>query len=212
MNKTYNVNVGGYPFTMDINAYERLESYLDIIENHFSASESCEEIVNDIELRFAELIHERPNKQPIVNLRDVEVAIKILGTPEEFGAESDTLPDDDYIQTEKQRRSGKRLFRNKEDKVWGGVCSGLAAYFGVADPVWIRLFFVLLTLSTGMGLIAYIVLMLIVPYAKTNMDKLAMQGETINVENIARSFEHSIDELSVKIDNLSEKFKSKKKS
>ena len=212
MNKTYNVNVGGYPFTMDINAYERLESYLDIIENHFSASESCEEIVNDIELRFAELIQERPNKQPIIGLRDVELAIKILGTPEEFGAESDEIYEDEFVKSERSRRSGKRLFRNTEEKVLGGVCSGLAAYFGIQDPVWIRLFVVLLTIGTGMGLIAYIIMWIIVPPAKSRMEKLAMQGEPINVENIARSFESSIDELSEKIDSLSEKLKNKKKS
>ena len=212
MNKTYNVNVGGYPFTMDINAYERLESYLDIIENHFSASESCEEIVNDIELRFAELIQERPNKQPIISLRDVELAIKILGTPEEFGAESDEIHDDEFVRSERSRRSGKRLFRNTEEKVLGGVCSGLAAYFGIQDPVWIRLFVVLLAIGTGMGLIAYIIMWIIVPPAKSRMEKLAMQGEPINVENIARSFESSIDELSEKIDSLSEKLKNKKKS
>lgn len=210
MNPTINVNIGGYPFIIDDDAFEKLQAYLDAIEHHFSASEGCEEIVNDIELRFAELLMERPNKRPIVNLRDVEQAIKILGTPEDFGAEEDAI----HAEEEADhgfRPKGKRLFRNPDDKVIGGVCSGLAAYFGMADPVWMRIIFLVLAFGTGTGVLFYLILLIAVPKAKSPMDKLAMHGRPINIENIARQVEDSIDHLTDKIDEIGEKWASKKK-
>ncbi len=211
MNPTINVNIGGYPFIIDEDAFKKLQSYLDIIEHHFSTSEGCEEIVNDIELRFAELLTERPNKRPIVNSRDVDQAIKILGTPEEFGADEDEAVEVEERMEKSYRPRGKRLFRNPDEKVIGGVCSGLAAYFGMADPVWMRIIFLVLAFGSGVGVLLYLTFLIIVPKAKTPMDKLAMYGRPINVENIARQVEDGIDHLTDRIDEMSDKWTSKKK-
>ena len=87
MNKVFNINLGGYPFTIDEDAYEHLSNYLKTIHNHFRQSEGYEEITSDIEARLAEIFREQLGDRPIVTLRYVEDAIAIMGTPEDFGAE-----------------------------------------------------------------------------------------------------------------------------
>jgi len=85
-----------------------------------------------------------------------------------------------------QNEKIKKLFRNPDDKVLGGVASGLAAYFGI-DPTVIRLLFVLTIFFGGAGLIIYIVLWLITPQAKTLTDKMQMKGEPVTLTNIESS-------------------------
>lgn len=198
MNKVLNINLGGYALTIDDDAYEYLSSYLDNLRRRFSESEGRDEILRDIESRLGELISGSMGNRTIVMLPDVEAAIGIMGKPEDFGAEP--------IETRRTAnagkksggsiRTGRRLFRDEEDKVVSGVCSGLAAYFGIADPVWVRLVFVLLTfLSAGFWIPAYFLLLILVPPAKTAADRLAMRGEKINVDNIAREIEEGFDRL-----------------
>ena len=213
MNPTMNVNIGGCPFIIDEDAFDKIQDYLDIIENHFSTSDGCDEIVSDIEYRFAELLNERPNQRPIVSSRDVEQAIKVLGTPADFGAfesKRNAHTDEAYDDNEFQP-SGKRLYRNTDDKVVGGVCSGMAAYFGMSDPLWIRLFFVIATVVFGGGVIVYLFLLISVPKAKTASERLAMRGKPINVENIAKQVEDGIEHLTYKLDEISDKWATKKK-
>ena len=90
MNKIFNINLGGYPFTIDDDAYHTLDKYLATIKRHFSRSEGCDDIITDIEARIAELFNQELKGQPIVGMREVDRVIKVMGTPEEFGAEEDT--------------------------------------------------------------------------------------------------------------------------
>ena len=85
MNKIFNINLGGYPFTIDEDAYDHLNAYLKTIHRHFNQSEGYEEITHDIEARLAELFLEQLNNRPIVAFQNVEDAIAIMGRPEEFG-------------------------------------------------------------------------------------------------------------------------------
>tara|TARA_B100000497_G_scaffold106168_1_gene122845 strand:- start:1545 stop:2186 length:642 start_codon:yes stop_codon:yes gene_type:complete len=197
MNKIFNINLGGYPFVIDDDAYKKLNKYLDTIQKHFRKSEGCEEIVGDIEARIAELFNEHAKGQPIVSMRDVEGVIQIMGTPQEFGA-SDTIDDEDdstHTKTKSKFTTGKRLYRDTDDKVIGGVCSGMAAYFGVSDPLIFRLIFAVLFIG-GVGILAYILFWIIVPRAKTSSEKLSMKGEPINVNNIAKQVEDELNNLS----------------
>lgn len=219
MNKIYNINLGGYPIVIDDNAYAHLTKYLDTIGHHFAESEGCEEIVYDIEVRMAEILVEN-KKGAIIGIKEVEEVIKIMGRPEDFGAEP--IEEDDYMEEttastsgKRKRRpikTGKRLFRDPDEKVIGGVCSGIAAYFGIADPLWIRLIFIALAFGGGVGLPAYILLWAIVPEAATTSDKLSMRGEPATVSNIAKTVEEEILELRDKINDLSKDMGSKKKA
>ncbi|MGI9158958.1 MAG: GIN domain-containing protein [Saprospiraceae bacterium] len=202
MNKILNINLGGFAFTIDDDAFEYLSAYLDSIRRRFSASEGRDEILNDIENRLGELLTAEMGSRSIVMLPDVEAAVAIMGKPEDFGGE----PIDNRRAMGSNSgsagaiRTGKRLFRDEEDKIAGGVCSGLTAYFGIADPVWMRLVFVLLTfLSAGFWIPAYILLWILVPPARTAAERLAMRGEPINVDNIAREIEDGFERLGDKV-------------
>jgi hypothetical protein len=78
MNKVFNINLGGYPFTIDDDAYEHLKVYLKTIHNHFRDSEGYEEITSDIESRLAELFQDKLNDRPIVMLSTVQDAIALV--------------------------------------------------------------------------------------------------------------------------------------
>lgn len=218
MNKTININLGGRPFIIDEDAFKHLDAYLQAIRKHFSKSEGYEEIVEDIEARMAELFEEFLGGRGIVSMREVKNAVSVMGTPEDFGMEEGTYAADDAATDSASDKThsiktGKRLFRDPDDKQLGGVCSGIAAYFGIGDPIWVRIAFIAVTLfSAGFGLLLYGILWAIVPEAETASDRLAMKGEPVNVSNIGKIIEEKLENLTETISDIGEEFSSKKKS
>ena len=217
MNKVLNINLGGYAFTIDEDAFAALNQYLQTLRTHFQHSDGCEEIMSDIESRMAELVQEKLNGRPIVDTKNVQAAISVMGTPEDFGAanhepSSDATQEADSKGQKKEYSTGKRLFRDPENKVVGGVCAGIAAYFGIADPFWVRLGFAAAFFTFGIGGPLYILLMLIMPKAKTASDRLAMRGEPVNASNIAKIIDEGVGNLSQKISEFSEEFTGKNPS
>ena len=201
MNKTININLGGYPFTIDEDAFDVANNYLNALTRHFGGSEGATEIMQDIESRMGELVNKTRGTRVIVNKIDILDAIAILGTPEE-------LKDIDFSEMKAkeknkgrsfQIKTGKRLFRDPDDKIIGGVCSGLAAYFGIQDAIWIRITFILLALAGGASFVVYAALWILVPAAQTVSDRLEMMGEPTNVNNIARMVKEELEDLSDKI-------------
>ncbi len=212
MNKVQQINLGGVPFTIDEDALDHLTRYLDTIHAHFRQSEGYEEITQDIEARLAELFQESMGQRQIVTLKDVKDAIVIMGTPEDFGAEPmEEGAAGGQEQAGRSYRTGRRLFRDPEEEAIGGVCAGMAAYFGINDPLWIRLLFILLTITSGFGIPAYLILWAIVPEAKTSSDRLAMRGEPINISTIGRIVEEELDHISGKVSDFGNDFNRKKK-
>lgn len=219
MNEILNVNLGGYPFTIDNDAYHQINKYLNAIQRHFADSDGCDEILDDIEARMAELFTEFLQGKQIITLKELDAVIKVMGKPEDFGAESYDDEDVEDMQKEstsfKDRyshiKTGKRFYRDPEEKVIGGVCGGIAAYFGIENPMWIRLGFIALIFIGGIPIIIYPILWAIVPEAKTAGDKLKMRGEPATVSNIARTVEQELNELSDKITEMSKDLGSKKK-
>lgn len=215
MNKVFYINLGGYPLSIDEDAYEYLDSYIQKLEKHFQHSEGREEIISDIETRIAEICQEQLKGRQIVNIRDIKYATEMMGAPEEFESES-TSEGRASNEGQKQGTSdfkikpGKRLFRDPDNQIIGGVCSGISVYFGIDDPIWVRILFVALFFA-GFGIIAYIVLWAIMPEAKTSADRLAMKGEPINIDSIAKKVEEQIDELSDRLNDLGKSWNSKKK-
>jgi len=206
MNKTININLGGYAFIIDEDAYDTANNYLLTLGKHFGSNEGADDIMQDIETRMGELINRKKGTRIIVNKLDVVDAIAVLGTPEE-------LKDINFSESASsskhtsgstfQLKTGKRLYRDNDDKVIGGVCSGLSAYFGIHDAVWIRIVFVILTLLFGSSLVVYMVLWAIVPPAKTVSDRLEMMGEPTNVNNIAKMIKEELEQMG---DKLQDKF------
>ncbi len=213
MNRILNINLGGYALTIDDDAHQYLEAYLDSIRRRFKESEGRDEIVGDIEARLGELIAQSMGTRTIVMLPDVEAAVNIMGKPEDFGGEEPTTTSTSTGTGKSSSRTnagrasniktGKRLFRDEEDSVVSGVCSGLSAYFGIADPVWIRLIFVLLAFgSFGFWIPGYFLLWVLVPAARTTADRLAMRGEPATMENIAREIEDSFEKIGNKVNEF----------
>ena len=202
MNKILNINLGGYALTIDDDAFEYISAYLESIRRRFSESEGRDEIMHDIESRLGEIISTNLGNRSIVMLPDVEAAIEVMGKPEDFGGEPVEKPGAG-ASGKKTFRPGKKLFRDEEDAVIGGVCSGLSAYFGMQEPIWMRLIFVLLALvSFGFWVPAYVLLWILVQPARTAAERLAMRGETANVENIAREIEQGFERLSKKVNDF----------
>jgi len=191
MKKTYNINLGGIVFHIDEDAYDLLDKYLSNLRIHFNKEEGAEEIVHDMELRISELFSERLNeKNQVITLKDVEEIIAQMGKPEEF-SEDATQDTNEYI---KEEKTPKRLFRDPDNKVIGGVCSGIAAYFGW-DVTILRILLIILAFPifwNGAFIIKgivlfYIIAWIIIPEANTATDKLSMKGMKVNVENIGKT-------------------------
>ncbi len=221
MKKVLNINLGGYPFTIDEDAYATLDNYLQTINRHFSYSEGHEEIVGDIETRMAELFQENlSGGSQIVSLKEVQKGIATMGKPEDFGAEPIENTAHSKHQTATKSKSnyktGKRLYRDVNDEVIGGVASGMTAYFGFQDPLWMRIALVVsVIIGFGFPVIAYIILWVILPKAETAADRLAMRGETVNATNIGRVVEEELDKFGNKVekwgDEVNAKYASSKK-
>ncbi len=207
MNKTININLGGFPFTIDDTAFELLERYMTSIKNHFAQSDSYQEIISDIEIRLGELLQEKTTSKAIVSTADIESVIKIMGRPEEFGAESIDLPGEDFSSSDEVTDKGqktRKLFRDRSNKYFGGVCSGLAAYLGIKNANWVRLAFIIFTTTGGFGIPLYIIMWIFVPEAKTSADFLAMKGKRVTVSNIAAYMEKEINNFSSQVSELSD--------
>jgi phage shock protein PspC (stress-responsive transcriptional regulator) len=225
MNKVFNINLGGYTFTIDEDAYYHLKQYLEAIDSHFKNSEGFEDITTDIEIRLSELFQEKLKGRQIVNIKDVSEAINIMGTPEDFGATSDYsgVPEDDmaiegqkentYSKAKKdwsKHKFGKRLYRNSDETIVGGVASGISAYLGMEDPIWVRLLMAITIIFGGVSFVFYIILWAILPEAKTPKQKLEMRGERIDVNNIAKTVEEEVKNVANKLNDLSGSGKKKK--
>jgi len=187
MNKTVTINLSGLVFHINEDAFSALQSYLGEIRNYIRQQEGADEMLADIESRIAELLQSAlgSNRQ-VVEMRDVEHIKSVLGNPADFATE-DNSGKNQNEQTHYEKIK-KRLFRNPDDQVIGGVCSGLGAYLDV-DTTWVRLAMVLLVAFAGLSFWVYLVLWLVVPLASTAADRYAMRGEPGNLENIVRNFQ-----------------------
>lgn len=195
MNKLIHINLGGYPFAVDADAYEQLSEYLHLIRSHFRKSEGYEEITGDIETRMAELFREFMGSRQIVTLRDVNNGIEVMGTPEDFGVDAEEIPSFEEATdgTPKQSwKPGKQLFRDEENGVLGGVAAGLSTFLGIDNPLWMRILFVVLTISGGLSIIIYPLFWILVPAARTTAERLAMRGEKIDVNSIGATVESDL--------------------
>ncbi len=163
MEKVININFQGRVISIEETAYEALKQYVDALRRHFVTEESSEEIISDIENRIAELLAERLKQgTPCINTADLNAVIDNIGRLEDIAAA-------DGEDTSQQQKAGtnqhrmppvnNRLFRNADDKVIAGVCSGLAIRMNI-DPIIVRILFVVLS---GALLWVYILLWIIVP-------------------------------------------------
>jgi phage shock protein PspC (stress-responsive transcriptional regulator) len=192
MKKTFTINISGTVFHIEEDAYEVLQKYLIKLKNHFGNEEDGKEILADIEARIAEIFIEKTSDEKnVITSALVTQVIETMGTPEDFAEEE--ADEEEYTTGTKRKR---RLYRDPEHRVLGGVCGGLGAYFNM-DPVILRIIFVVLLIATSVipALLAYIVLWIAVPKAVTTAQRLEMRGQEATIKNIEKSIREEVKEV-----------------
>jgi phage shock protein PspC (stress-responsive transcriptional regulator) len=204
MNTVITINIASTAFFIDEDAYTHLHNYQKKLEKWFESKEGGQEIISDIETRLSELFAERvTSKNGVITNKMVTEVITIMGQPEDFTAED---PENETTTPPKEEsatgtKGTKKLHRDIDHKVLGGVCSGIAAYFNT-DPVWVRIAFAVLPfLSFGVIIPIYIVLWIAIPAAITTTQKMQMRGESINISNIEKNFKEEYEKVKTGFSN-----------
>ena len=199
MKQVLNINLGGETITIHVDAYNYLCSYLDSIEKPIKNAQVAERVLSEYETKMAKLFAAQKESNTIVNMDDVRTAIDALGSPE---IPISALYSDERAYEKRSRTSSKRrLYRDRDNKVIGGVAAGLAAYLGIYDPIWIRIAFVVMMMAGFASVPLYLILWVAMPYANSG-DELNLQGETLDLSNTA-------DRVAGHLDNLSQGIRSK---
>lgn len=188
MKITVSINLGGYSFNIDEDAYTELKRYLKNLELHFAGEESSSEILSDIETRMAELFRTKlTSYKQVINIEDVRQAMSVMGTPEDISDNDGPSARDKFTSP-----GYHRMYRDTDHRIIGGVCAGMGAYWDV--EVWIiRIIFVVLAMMGGLGLLVYLILYIVIPEAKTTAQKIEMKGNPVNIHNIKDSVKKEFD-------------------
>lgn len=212
MKKNITINMLGVLYNIDEDAYELLNQYLDGMKDYFTRHGDDGEIAQDIEYRIAELMNEmKAGGKNVITIEDVTHICQQVGKPEEIDTEEDeastsTSPTksesseesgnaEDQEKSEKPEKpktpnTKRKLYRNTDDKMLGGVLSGLAQFAGNGDALPWRIAFVLLVIigvpfvSSQFLILAYLLAWMIMPGLHTPEDRLRMRGEKVCAENV----------------------------
>ena len=200
MNKTININLGGLIFHIDENAYARLKNYLEAVANSLNEDvEGKTEIIADIEARISELLSEKKaQKQQAIQESDIEEVILVMGQPEDYSDAGQDANEDPSVKA--ATHPVKKLYRDADNRFLGGVASGIGHYVKV-DAIWFRFAFLLAALGGGFGIPIYILLWLLVPKAKTSIEKLEMKGAPVNIDNIEKTIRKRFENASQTLKN-----------
>ena len=231
MKKNITINIFGTVYSIDEDAYVLLNNYLEGMKNYFSNQDDCNEVADDIEHRVAELLWEKKeNGMEAVDIATVKEIIDKIGKPVDIdddsstfsegagksgSAATDTSGTDEMADGEagfglwdriRHHIRTRRLYRDTQNKVFGGVCSGLSEYFGFGDVTLWRLAFIFLTLffgsytmwfiphfMNGAFPVIYLILWLIVPEVKTSEDRLRMKGKQVTPENLTEQIVQDVE-------------------
>ncbi|MDG1385642.1 MAG: PspC domain-containing protein [Flavobacteriaceae bacterium] len=196
MNTTVTIHLAHTLFHIDSDAFALLKNYLNKLEKSFAQTEGKQEILEDIEVRIAELFSQYTMREGyVISEKNVNDVIEILGSPEDISEEE--------TQEESTKSyAQKKLYRDTDERIIGGVASGLGHYFGI-DRVWIRLILIILVLSSIGGVVfVYILLWALIPEAKTTSEKLRMRGEPVNISNIEKKIKEGLDDVTQKVKSV----------
>lgn len=178
MKKVINIHFKGFSFQFEEDAYNALTSYLAEIGRYLGNIEGKDEIMDDIQARISELLHNKfKNGQLVFTMKDVDEIKARLGEPCDFAEDAG----------EEEPTFRRKFFCDPREQWIGGVCTGLSTYFKV-DVIWFRVAFVLLGFAGSLGVLMYLALWIIVPKAKTTSDFLEMEGKAPTIENMKSAF------------------------
>ena len=198
MNKTVTINLGGIVFHIDEDAYQKLSRYFDAIKRSLTNSSGQDEIIKDIEMRISELLGEKLlSDKHVIGLKEIDEVIAVMGQPEDYIIEEEPKSEPAY----QAHKRSKKLYRDKDKGMIGGVAAGLSHYFGI-DVVWIRVLLLLFFFGFGTGILAYIILWIATPEAVTTSEKLEMTGEPVTISSIEKKVREEFDLVSEKFKNV----------
>jgi len=207
MEKALTINISGWVFNINEDAYEKLTEYIKNLKEYFSKQDDGEEIVADIEARIAELFQELiQDKENLIGVIQVNKVIKIMGEPYQIDEESSEKDDSDYEASKDSRKYKRELYRDPLNAHIAGVASGLGKYIGI-DPVIIRIMFVLLIATGGLGVILYAILWILIPEASSTSDRIKMEGKRVNIKNIEDKVREEATYIKEKLSDFSEEAK-----
>lgn len=191
MKKTLNVAIGGCSFTIDDDAYKTLEEYLDSFKAGLDNSSSSNEVMDELEMRIADLLKEKIGRREVIDLSMVNAVLNQIGPISTRTVRSEESTSQ---QNEQQYRPGnqetvRKFYRDAEGKKIAGVCSGLALYLNI-DVTLVRIIFLVAFLCGSAGFWIYIVLWIVAPEARTAAEKCELRGIPATAENIRRFTEN----------------------
>ena len=184
MKKNININLFGVIYAIDEDAYDLLKKYLENMRSYYGRRKGGEEIANDVESRVAELFAElRAQGVEAITIEHVEDIIKRIGDPQQMDEEADVnderVMDGGYAEAVNEK-GVRKLYRDPDDKILGGVISGFCRYFDLNEPLLFRLIFLLLVFfSHAFLVIVYAVCWALIPEAKTAEERLQMKGKRV---------------------------------
>jgi len=199
MKTTITINLGSRVFHIDNDAYEMLQTYLLAVGKQFFDKEEQKEIMSDVELRLSELFTEiLGEKRDVIMKEDISKVIDIMGEPEDFAEEDakENTSSSNKQQKRKytQQKTSRRLYRDPDNRILGGVCGGLGAYFN-NDPLLFRVIFIILLFAGSVGFWIYLILWIAIPEASSTAQKLEMRGEAITIENIKKAVREEFENV-----------------
>ena len=186
MKKVVTVGIGGRSFVIDEDAYQKLERYLDKFRQKTGNGNEAADIMEDLEQRIAELFYEElSGKGEVVNISSVNKVISQLGMPDGSPVDESSDYSSEPSATAANQTVVKRLYRDPDNRVIGGVCSGLGHYLNI-DMIIIRVIFGISLFMGGLGFCAYIIFWIIAPQAMTAAQKCEMRGIPVTAENLRK--------------------------
>jgi phage shock protein PspC (stress-responsive transcriptional regulator) len=196
MQKVVTINLNGHAYQLDEAAYDAVRAYLQQAEIRLQDNPDRVEILADLERAIAEKCNRflGPNKT-VVGAAEMDQVVKEMGPVEgtDGASEGASTTAADSGRQPGGRRTPKRLFRIRDGQMIAGVCNGLAAYLNV-DATLVRVFFLILAWIGGVGVLAYIALTIVIPYADTPEEQAAASGQPFNAQELIDSIKrHATD-------------------
>ena len=229
MKKNITVNIFGTLYPIDEDAYELLQRYNENMRRYYSHREGGEEIADDVEHRVAELLSEyRSQGVMAITIEHVTEIINRIGDPQQMDTEANeetegaTPPpfEGNQANSNSQNSQGnpgnpgdpnaqmgystlnRKIFRDPEDRILGGVLSGLSHYFGLSDPLLLRVIFVVLCfISFSIPFILYIIAWVLIPEAVTPEDRLRMYGKPVNAKSLNEELMRGVNNANAFVQN-----------
>jgi phage shock protein PspC (stress-responsive transcriptional regulator) len=191
MKKTINVAIGGCSFTIDEDAYNTLNEYLEPYKSALDYSSSRTEVMDELEVRIADMLKGKLGGRQVVDLAMTQEVIGRLGYPEGYRHTDEQTGTYEGSKSEYHysgydgEKPVRKLFRDPDGKRIAGVCSGLALFLGV-DVVLIRVIFLVALICGSAGFWIYLVIWIAAPEARTAAEKCELRGIPATAENIRR--------------------------